>query len=152
MRGESHIVPLFVGDNAAALALAEAALARGVFVRAIRPPTVPEGTARLRLTPMATHTAAQIAHAVGVFAEAGRHLGITLAYVVCLLNPLAIVVGGGVSQAGDLLLDPIRQEVARRTTVMSPAQGGVAVIQSPLGSEAGAIGSAAWAMRAEGTS
>jgi adenosylmethionine-8-amino-7-oxononanoate aminotransferase len=76
VRGESHIVPLFVGENAAALELADAVCARGVFVRAIRPPTVPEGTARLRLTPMATHTEAQIVHAVAAFAGAGRECGL----------------------------------------------------------------------------
>jgi glucokinase len=101
---------------------------------------------------LATAAAAGSAGARRLFDEAGRHLGITLAIVVCLLNPMAIVIGGGVSQAGDLLLDPIRREIARRTTVMSREQGGVAVIQSPLGSEAGSIGSAVWAMRAEGTS
>ncbi len=66
--GDSHIVPLVVGDNAAAMALAAAALVRGVFVRAIRPPTVPSGTARLRLTPMATHTPAQIDFALAALA------------------------------------------------------------------------------------
>jgi adenosylmethionine---8-amino-7-oxononanoate aminotransferase len=74
--GESHIVPLLVGDNAAALGLADALYARGVFVRAIRPPTVPPGTARLRLTPMATHTEAQIDRALAAFAEAGYACGL----------------------------------------------------------------------------
>lgn len=44
------IIPLLVGEDARALALAEQLQARGFDVRAIRPPTVPEGTARLRLT------------------------------------------------------------------------------------------------------
>jgi len=67
-RGDTHIVPVVVGDNRAALALADALLARGVLAHAIRPPTVPAGTARLRLTPMATHTEAQIARVVDAFA------------------------------------------------------------------------------------
>jgi 8-amino-7-oxononanoate synthase len=43
------IQPLLIGDNAAALRLTEALMARGIWVPAIRPPTVPEGTARLRI-------------------------------------------------------------------------------------------------------
>ncbi len=96
IRGESHIVPLFVGDNMVALELADALLARGIFVRAIRPPTVPEGTARLRLTPMATHSAAQIAHAVAAFAEAGRHCGV----IARKVSTRAIVAGNAELPAG----------------------------------------------------
>jgi 8-amino-7-oxononanoate synthase len=47
--GDSPIVPLFVGDNAAAMQLQERLRTEGFDVRAIRPPTVPAGTARLRL-------------------------------------------------------------------------------------------------------
>lgn len=46
----SQIQPIIVGSDAAAVALASAMKARGYDIRAIRPPTVPEGTARLRLT------------------------------------------------------------------------------------------------------
>jgi len=70
--GDTHIVPVVVGDNRRALALMDALLARGVLAQAIRPPTVPPGTARLRLTPMATHTAAQIDRALDAFASAAR--------------------------------------------------------------------------------
>jgi len=48
--GSSHIIPIFVGDNGAAVAVAEALQACGFDVRAIRPPTVPPGTARLRVS------------------------------------------------------------------------------------------------------
>lgn len=44
------IVPIVIGDDEAAMALRDRLLARGIFVQAIRPPTVPEGTARLRIT------------------------------------------------------------------------------------------------------
>jgi len=73
--GDTHILPVMVGDNGRALALASALLARGVLVHAIRPPTVPDGTARLRVTPMATHTRAQLDHALEAFAAAGREIG-----------------------------------------------------------------------------
>jgi glycine C-acetyltransferase/8-amino-7-oxononanoate synthase len=42
------------------MALCEAALAEGVFAQAIRPPTVPDGTSRLRLVAMASHDAAEL--------------------------------------------------------------------------------------------
>jgi 8-amino-7-oxononanoate synthase len=74
--GDTHVVPVVVGDNRRALDLAEALLARGVLAHAIRPPTVPAGTARLRLTPMATHTAAQLDRAVDAIAEAARQVGL----------------------------------------------------------------------------
>ena len=54
------IQPLIVGDNEATLALAKALWERGLWVPAIRPPTVPKGTARLRISISAAHTAADI--------------------------------------------------------------------------------------------
>ena len=48
--GTSHIVPVVIGDNDAALAVAQAMQAEGFDVRAIRPPSVPPGTARLRIS------------------------------------------------------------------------------------------------------
>ncbi len=50
------IVPVMVGEAEATMALCERLLERGVFAQGIRPPTVPPGTSRLRLTVMATHT------------------------------------------------------------------------------------------------
>jgi len=60
--GDSHtaVQPLIVGDNGAALALSAALEADGIRVGAIRPPTVPEGTARLRITLSAAHTEADV--------------------------------------------------------------------------------------------
>ncbi len=54
------IQPIVVGANDAALTLAAALLDRGIWVPAIRPPTVPEGTARLRVTLSAAHTVEQV--------------------------------------------------------------------------------------------
>ena len=71
----SPILPVLVGDAGTAVRLSEALLARGVLVAAIRPPTVPDGTARLRVTPMATHTADDVAAAIDAFAAAGRETG-----------------------------------------------------------------------------
>ena len=71
----SPILPVLVGDAEAAVRLGDALLAHGVLAPAIRPPTVPDGTARLRVTPMATHTADDLAGAVDAFAAAGRETG-----------------------------------------------------------------------------
>ena len=57
----SPIVPVVLGEEAAAVAASEALLAQGLWVPAIRPPTVPRGTARLRVTLSAAHSAAHVA-------------------------------------------------------------------------------------------
>ena len=66
----SPILPILVGDAETAVRLGDALLARGVLAPAIRPPTVPEGTARLRVAPMATHTTDDLTEAVDAFAAA----------------------------------------------------------------------------------
>jgi 8-amino-7-oxononanoate synthase len=76
---EMHIVPLIVGEERAAMGLCEAALERGIFAQAIRPPTVAPGTSRLRLAVMATHTADELREAAGVLAVAARDLDLGLA-------------------------------------------------------------------------
>lgn len=65
---ETQILPLVLGNPQRATSLAEALLTKGVFAPAIRPPAVPTGTSRLRLTVMATHTAAEIQQAIEAFA------------------------------------------------------------------------------------
>jgi 8-amino-7-oxononanoate synthase len=56
----THIVPVVIGDNARTMDVCERLLAAGFYAQGIRHPSVPEGTARLRLTPMATHSDAEI--------------------------------------------------------------------------------------------
>jgi len=71
-RSNSPILPLIVGDAARCMALSAVLLGRGVFAQGIRPPTVPAGTSRLRITVMATHSAVQIDRALNVFEEVKR--------------------------------------------------------------------------------
>lgn len=66
---DAAVVPVVVGDNRAALRAMEGLLERDVLAVAIRPPSVPPGTARLRATVMATHTDEDIALAVDAFRE-----------------------------------------------------------------------------------
>ena len=63
------IQPLIVGDNEAAVKLANALWERGLWVPAIRPPTVPQGTARLRISISAAHSEADIARLVSTLKE-----------------------------------------------------------------------------------
>lgn len=63
------IQPYIVGDNEAALALSKALWERGLWVPAIRPPTVPKGTARLRISVSAAHTAGDIDHLISALKE-----------------------------------------------------------------------------------
>jgi len=59
-RSVTPIQPIVLGDDASTLAAAQALRDSGYYVRAIRPPTVPEGTSRLRICLSAAHTEAQI--------------------------------------------------------------------------------------------
>src|SRR3989475_2488692 len=62
----SPIIPLLIGDAGAALRLSETLLSHGIYAPAIRPPTVPAGTSRIRLSVTAGHTPAQIDHLLEV--------------------------------------------------------------------------------------
>ena len=70
--GRSQILPVLIGANDRTMQISAKLLERGVFVQGIRPPTVPHGTARLRLTPMATHRPEQIDRALAAFASLGQ--------------------------------------------------------------------------------
>lgn len=71
----SAIQPIIVGDDARALRLAEQLRERGYWVSAIRPPTVPEGTARLRVTLSASHTEAQVDGLLEALKDSWRVVG-----------------------------------------------------------------------------
>jgi len=70
----SQILPLRLGESRITMAACRLLLKNGVFAQGIRPPTVPPGTARLRLAPMATHTAADIEQALAAFEKLGAAL------------------------------------------------------------------------------
>lgn len=65
---ETQILPVVLGSPQQATRIADALFAEGVFAPAIRPPAVPPGTSRLRLTVMATHTETEIQRAIDAFA------------------------------------------------------------------------------------
>ena len=72
----TQIVPLQVGEAEPTMRLCELALERGVFAQGIRPPTVPAGSSRLRLTVMATQEPAELRAAAGSVGAAARELGL----------------------------------------------------------------------------
>ncbi|MCW3059299.1 MAG: glucokinase [Capsulimonas sp.] len=79
--------------------------------------------------------------AIEVFEETGYYLGVTLASLINLFNPQMIVIGGGVAQAGELILDPIR-----RTTYACAIRSlsrSCTIVPAELGDNAGILGGAA---------
>jgi glycine C-acetyltransferase/8-amino-7-oxononanoate synthase len=71
----TQVIPLVVGDPALAVEICEKALARGVFAQAIRPPTVPPMTSRLRLAVMASHRPEELREAARILAQTARAAG-----------------------------------------------------------------------------
>lgn len=67
--GDTHILPVVVGDTSVAIALSQALRARGFFAPAIRPPTVPNGTARVRLSLTAAMTDKDMAPLIAFFQD-----------------------------------------------------------------------------------
>ncbi len=83
--------------------------------------------------------------ALEVISRAAYYLGVGLANVVNILNPDAIIIGGGLSKLGDLLLEPAIKVVQERAFQL-PAQA-VRIVPSQLGDDAGIIGAAVFAYR-----
>lgn len=75
MASSTPIQPIVLGDAARALALAQYLREHGMMVSAIRPPTVPAGSARLRVTLTAAHSAEQVQRLLDVLADGYAHLG-----------------------------------------------------------------------------
>jgi glucokinase len=84
------------------------------------------------------------AAAIAAFAQAGEYVGRVLAGAIVLLWPERVVVGGGVAEAGALLLEPIRAEIRRRARV-APVDA-IDVVEAQLGASAGAVGAALWSI------
>jgi glucokinase len=89
------------------------------------------------------------ARALEGLAEVGRYLGIGIANMVVALTPDRVVLGGGISAAGELLLTPIAAELRRRVHVTSLDEVELRIAE--LGTWAGAIGAALHGAQASGT-
>lgn len=76
MGSTTQIFPLLVGGDAEAMAFSDALLEAGLFAQGIRPPTVPKGTARLRLTVTAALESGEIDRALEILEKVGRRQGV----------------------------------------------------------------------------
>ncbi len=76
MNCETQLIPIYVGEEAKARKAARLLFENGILAPAIVWPIVPQGKARIRVSAMATHTAAQIDHALEAFREMGKEIGV----------------------------------------------------------------------------
>jgi predicted NBD/HSP70 family sugar kinase len=81
-----------------------------------------------------------------IIREAAEYLGIALAGIVSMLNPAKIILGGGLARAGDLLVDPLREVIGRRSRITSAA--GTEVRTGDLGEQTTALGAATLVLEA----
>ena len=98
---------------------------------------------RFALTPAIIAEEAQKGDAIAleVFEETGYYLGLCVTNLIDLLNPEMVVIGGGIAQAGDIILDPIRRTVTA-TAIRSLAKT-CRIVPAELGDNAGIFGGAA---------
>lgn len=78
--------------------------------------------------------------------EAAEHLGIAVAGIVSILNPAMVIVGGGLTRVGDLLLEPLRDVIGRRSMITLVA--GTEVRAGDLGERRTALGAATLVLQA----
>ncbi len=98
-----------------------------------------------KITPKLIYDAAMQGDAIAndIFKRAGFYIGIAATSTLAAVGPRKIVIGGGVAQAGDLLLEPIRQTVLERFFIVPTKE--FEIVQAALGADAGLIGAALWA-------
>jgi len=98
-----------------------------------------------RINPKVIYEAARAGDAIAqdIYQRAGLYLGIAVANVVTTVGASRVVIGGGVAQAGDLLLDPIRRTLKERVHIVPAEQ--TEIVPAELGPNAGLIGVARWA-------
>ncbi len=81
----------------------------------------------------------------GILMDAGRRLGEGIAGLVNILDPEVVIVGGGASEAGDLILDPVRSAYSRSVEAVE-FRPEVPIVVASLGNDAGAVGAALMAL------
>lgn len=98
-----------------------------------------------RITPKLIYEAAMQGDQIAreIYEMAGFYIGIAVSNILAAVGPRKVVIGGGVGQAGDLLLEPIRRTVRERVHIMPVDQ--VKIVLAELGPNAGLIGAALWA-------
>ncbi|MEK6684595.1 MAG: 8-amino-7-oxononanoate synthase [Nitrospirota bacterium] len=76
LNSETPIIPIMIGDSRSAMIFSDHLLEAGIFAPAIRPPTVPRGTSRIRTTVMATHTRDDLDYVLETVGKIARSMGI----------------------------------------------------------------------------
>jgi 8-amino-7-oxononanoate synthase len=76
LESETQIMPVMIGSPADTVNMAKELFDKGLFIQAIRPPTVPESSSRLRLTVMATHEKSDLEKALSILEKTGKKFGI----------------------------------------------------------------------------
>jgi len=97
-----------------------------------------------KLTPKIVAQAAEMGDefALEIWQRVGRYLGIGVGNILTSVGVKKVIIAGGVANAGDLILDPIRAEIKNRVFLMPVEK--VEVVKGQLGSTAGIVGMAAW--------
>jgi len=98
-----------------------------------------------RITPALIAQAAREGDPIAqdIYKQAGYYLGIAAAILCASVSPKRIIVTGGVANAGELLLEPMRKTMRERVFIMPVER--VEIVLGQLGDNAGVIGSASWA-------
>ncbi len=98
-----------------------------------------------RITPQLVYQAAVEGDAIAreIYERAGFYIGIAVSNVLVIVGPRKVVIGGGVAQAGEMLLEPIRRTVNERVYIMPASEA--EIVLAELGTHAGIIGAAMWA-------
>ncbi len=138
------------GNNGCLEALASGPAIAGMGMKAVRQGLTTRirdlaGGDLNRITPELIHEAAEAGDEVAayIFERAGTYIGIAVANLITICSPQMVIIGGGVAQAGDWLLNPIRCTVQQRARV-TPIEK-VQIVQAGLGTRAGVMGAAQWA-------
>ena len=98
-----------------------------------------------RITPRIIAQAAEAGDAIAqeIYETVGFYIGIAVSSILASVGPHKVVIGGGVAQAGDLLLEPIRRTVKERVYIMPRER--IEIVPAELGPYAGLAGAALWA-------
>ncbi len=97
----------------------------------------PEGDLDAKLVSDAAENGNELA--IAAYQRAGKYIGLAVADLLHIFNPERVIIGGGVSRSGDLILDPIRQSAAE-SVISDVYLDNVEIVQAALGDDSGLLG------------
>jgi glucokinase len=150
--GHTHLVPYGPKCTCGRLGCLESVASGWAVAKAAQDALDTGAASALRSVPRADLSARHVmemaqtdALAARIVNQAGEYLGLGMARAVNLLNPDVVAIGGGISQAGEVLMAPVRRGFARY--VMPETAQGVRIVTSELSPRWGLFGAAALALR-----